>query len=100
MGIEAGIPSGHIEKGVLVKNWKRKNLLQQPELSFTLDKKIWDESRHFVKTLVMIVVKTDTYWLTAAEFDKLKIAYNYGNGDGYRVAVKDWHRGSHQEQML
>ena len=82
---------GHIKNSTLLKTVHQWNVLRLPELSFTFDAKHYDNLRKYINYIKVRVQETGkTYGITAQDFDRLKLSYDYGNGKGYRVAVKDW----------
>ena len=99
MSIELGSPVGHLVNGALVKNIKPANVLRLPEKSFTVDKQVYDKWRAYIKKVV-VNLENDYYELSAEEFDKIKIPYNYGNGYSYRVAIKHWHKITEQGRLI
>lgn len=97
--IETGLPVGHIVNGKLVKRIKPNNVLRYPEKSFTIDKQLFEAYKDHIKGIVIILEST-YYKLSLAEFNKLKIPYNYGNGDSYRVPVYAWSKTSEQKSLI
>ncbi len=97
--LETGIPSGHIERETLIKKVKPGNVLRVPEKSFTIDQAIYDGAREYISNICMILENTH-YELTVIEFDKYRVAYDYGNGAGYRVAIKHWRKTAEQAKLF
>ena len=96
-----GLPSGVVQDGVFTKRIWQKNILWHPEPSFTFDKFLFENKRPFIKRIrVVVIEKGAVYELPIALFDKLKKEYNYGNGKGYRVPIKDWGKEGHQCELL
>lgn len=84
-------PVGHVKNGVLVKHIFRRNILRKPELCFTFDKVLYDQYRKFFRYIRITLAETnETYGITADEFDKTAVVYDYGNGAGYRLPIRCW----------
>ena len=83
---------GRLDGDVLVKHIRACNILRVPERSFTIDKALADSLRgQFRSVRVLVAEESTQYELTASEFWELAEAYDYGNGEGYRVACRFWH---------
>lgn len=96
--IELGLASGRLVGRALVKNIKPQNILRYPEKSFTVDQVLYERLRPFFKRVV-IVLDSERFELSADEFDRLRLKYDYGNGVGYRVALKYWNKITEQRRM-
>lgn len=91
MTMEIGYRVGHIKNSTLLKTISQRNILRFPELRLTIDAKHYDNLRRYISYIKIIIKDTGTtYGITAEDFDRLKLPYDYGNGKGYRVALKNW----------
>ena len=87
---EAFIP-GYFHNGIYTKKVKDSNILRIPERCFTFDEETYEKNRHRFGIVRVIVKETrKIYELSADEFDRIRIRYDYGNGAGYLVPVRLW----------
>ena len=93
--IEKGTISGHFVNGILVKRVKPENILHYPEPSFTFDFALYRHYRSYIKAL-QVECDGETFRLSRDEFEKFAVKYDYGNGEGYRVPVRLWHKVARQ----
>ena len=92
---------GYIQDGVFVKKISQGNILRLPVPSFTIDQAKYDGLRPYFKRVRIIVKETsEIYEISADDFDRLRILYDYGNGPGYRVEVKAWEKVAAQIPLL
>lgn len=91
---------GFVRDGVFLKFIWAKNVLRLPEPSFTVDRNHYNELRpQFTIVHFMIRDFTEVYEISAADFDKYRVPYDYGAGWNYRVAITHFKKVSAQSKM-
>ncbi len=95
-----GYAAGAVFGNTLIKHVYHRNILWKPEPSFTISKALYDQKRQFINTIVFKVIdRCEEYRIDASLFDIHKVAYNYGNGDNYRIAIKDFGQRGKQKEL-
>lgn len=91
-----GTPTGTVQDFVFIKHIHRKNILWHPVPSLTISKPLYDSDRRYFNKVRLIMDSGDVYELSAEAFDRVRVSYNYGNGDNYRVPLCEWNKTAHQ----
>ncbi len=101
MTSEIGYSVGYVHNSTLIKTIKKRNILRFPEACFTFDALHYNRLRKYFGYIKIKIKETgEIYGISAEDFDRRKIFYDYGNGQGFRVAIEYWTLQGKQLELI